>query len=85
MNTKIKSASSRYRILFPRPDDKREEVKNVTHWIFSMNGIDFMVYYKDRPPGRSARESGYEFPPQWKYVNDRIKSPQPEGNTVNMK
>lgn len=64
--------SSRYRILFPKPDDKRDEVKLVSHWIFSMNGLDFMVYYKDGKEGRGfVRHSRYEFPPQWKYVNDR--------------
>lgn len=68
-----KGHSSRYRILFPNPDDGREEIKNVSHWLFSMNGLDYLVFYKDGKIGRGFSRH-QEFPPQWKYVNDRLKS-----------
>lgn len=68
----VNNSSSRYRILWPRPSDKRESIKNVTHWIFSMNGLDYMIYYNDGKSGRGFA-GHYEFPPQWKFVNDRLK------------
>jgi len=68
----MKNTSSRYRILWPRPKDGREAVKHISHWVFSMNGLDYMCYKKDGTYGRGFAEQ-YEFPPQWQYVNDKLK------------
>lgn len=37
-----------------------------------MNGQDFMVFYKSGESGRGFQLHHVEFPPQWKYVNDKI-------------
>jgi len=68
----MKNTSSRYRIIWPRPDDKREEVKQISHWIFSMNGQDYQCYKKDGSNGRGFQCYHKEFEPQWRYVNDLL-------------